>query len=202
MTVTVDPENWIESVFEALKDYVTSNSSNALYEVTFSFPGNDLDDTQPPPLTIIHFEIDDHANPKFGFGDNVVDGLYDDILETVSDYEAQAHTLNFDVGIWASQKSGGVNARLKTFQHLCDLFCGPSAFQYARATYGFEIISFNGGTFVRDSVGDIPLWRVAGMTLVLRIYSRKVIPPAPYISDIAQEPGIYIQDTVNIPITG
>lgn len=197
----LDPEKWVEGFFAAIKDYVTVNT-DALYDVRFSFPGNDLDELQPPPKTIIHFEIDDHENPKFGFGENVVDGVYDDTLLTTTDFEAQTHMLNLDVGIWASQKSGGVNARLKAFQHLVDLFCGPSAFQLVRNTYGFEIVSFDGGSFVRDSVADIPLWRVAGMTLIVRIFGKKVIPPAPYIADIILEPGITIQDTVNIPITG
>lgn len=195
----IDPDEWVVSLFRALKNYVRQNSST-VYEIRFDFPGTeDLQDLMPLPKTIIHFEIDDHNELRLGLGDQVVSATYDDFAPGyISEDEVQQHLINFDVGIWASAKSGGVTARLKAFQLLCDIFSGPQNFLEVRDVVGCEIVSFTGGSFIRDIVNDIPLYRVANITLILRVFARRRITPVPYISEIIQEPGIRISDTVII----
>lgn len=201
-TTTIDPVLWVESLFLSLENYVKVNSSIA-YNILFSFPSaEDLGNLMAFPRTIIHFDIDDHNSPPIGFGDQVVDHVFDNPEGTVRDVELNQHVINFDVGVWASAKSGGVSSRLKTLQLLTNLFNGPSAFMRVREHLGIEIVSFAGGSFVTDDIDNVPVWRIIGMTLVVRAFTRKVIGPDTFITSIRQEPGIFFHDEVLVPITG
>jgi len=203
----VDPDNWLLTLYRALKYYINDNQPG-VYDIRFDFPGtDDLQDLLPLEKTIIHFEVDDHNDLRLGLGPQTYQYQYSTIVDPdnntlmrdlIEEHEAQQHLVNFDIGIWASAKSGGVTARLQAFQLLNDLFSGPDNFRTVREKVGCEIISFTGGSFLRDSVNDIPLYRAGNITLIVRVFARRRITPVPIIEEIIQEPGIRIHDTVII----
>lgn len=187
-----NPDVWLESLFRVLKTYVERNSSEA-YEIRFSFPeADERAEFVKIPRTVIHFEIDDIDNPKYGFGDNVVSDLVDDTEMTIVEHEAIPHVVNFDIGIWASPSSGGLTSRMRAYQIIDRLFCGSTAFQKAQAEADIEIINFTGGTFAREKVSDVPLFRAMGITLVVRVFERRTKDAIPYIDTIEQDPMLEI----------
>lgn len=191
-----DPDNWVTSLFRALENYVLIKSEDTDYEIIGSFPPTELfTERQPLERTIIHFEFDDIRNPWFGFGDNVVDAVYDDTAQTVLLHEAKPHIVNIDVGVWASERSGGGTARMEAYEFLTNIFNGTLAYRDLRDNWGIEIQSFNGGNFIEEDINDIAIWRVAGLTLIVRVFSRSTPPaPIPYIvEDITQEPNLSVQ---------
>lgn len=195
--IALDPNEWVTTLFRGLKDYILKNTDADIYNVIGNFPPTELfTNRQPFDKTIIHFEYDDIRNPTFGFGDNVVDSIYDDTAKTVIPIEAKIHIANFDVGIWASERSGGDTARMLAYQKLNDLFTGTLAYRSLRDSRGIEIVSFDGGNFIQEDIDDITVWRVSGATLVVRVFSRTSPPePIPYIDydTITQEPSLEIQ---------
>lgn len=196
-----DPDNWLVSLQRSLKSYVEANLDlTGVYELEMSYPSADeIAKKTPLPLTILHFEIDDPRLMPFGFGDNVVDGLYDENGGTVEEWEAHCHEVDINVGVWASVESGGVTARLVARQDLDKLFVGPAAREACLAqTEGIEILSFSGGLFVTDTINDLPIFRVVDATLRVRVYSRTRKQPVSFINDVGQSPGIEIDDTVII----
>jgi hypothetical protein len=189
-----DPENWFVSLFRSLEDYVKAKADLDIYDVRGGFPSNNLlTELLPLGKTLIHFDTDDVNNPIFGFGENVVDNVYDDVAGTVLPMEAKMHTVNWDVGIWTSPRSGGTTARMTAYQLLTDLFTGVLAFRDLRDSRGIEIVSFNGGNFIEEEIDDITVFRVADMTLITRVFSKTTpIAPLPFIGDVTQIESITI----------
>jgi hypothetical protein len=187
-----DPDIWLESLIRVIESYVQKNSS-AIYDIRFSFPeADERAEFVKLPKTVIHFEIDDIDNPRFGMGDNVVEQVYNEAAFTVTGIEAIPHVVNMDVGVWASPNSGGVTARLRAYQLLSRLFAGSEAYEKAINEADFEIVNFTGGSFVREKVSDVPLFRVVGITLVVRVFERRVRVPSTFIETYVQNPQLQI----------
>ncbi len=168
----LDPNKWLISTFRSLKSYMLNNTDADLYEIIFSFPSDkDLDNYMPLSRTLVHFEIDEIVNTVFGFGDNVIDSVEDN-AGNITEYEVRCHDINFEVGVWTSAKSGGTTQRLLAAQFLHDLFHGASARETLLTQTGLDIRSFTGGMFIKEEVNQLDIYRVSGMTLVLRVYSR------------------------------
>lgn len=185
-----NPDQWVVSVFRTLKSYVESAVDSDLYEIVFGFPSaEDIGRWLPFEKTLIHLEIDDMTHLPLGFGDNIVDTEYNEAEQSLVSSEAQVHIINWDVGIWASASTGGVTARLEAYQVLNDLFVGPTAYNNLRAL-GVEIRSFAGGAFIKEEQDNISIFRVINMTLVTRVYSRRLIGPTPTITGIAVAPPV------------
>lgn len=196
-----DPDNWLVSLQRSLKDYIATNLDlTDVYELEMSYPTSEsIVKKMPLPLTILHFEIDEPRLIPFGFGDNVVAGVYDEDGGTVEEWEAHCHEVDINVGVWASVESGGVTARLVARQDLDKLFVGPAAREACMAsTDGVEILSFSGGMFVNDTIGDMVVFRVVDATLRVRVYSRTRKAPISFVDDVGQSPGLEIDETVII----
>jgi len=195
-----DPEHWLETTFRGIKDYVESNVNTRIYQVVMEFPAPLMDATiLPLRKTIIHFELDDSPEMPLGFGDNNMVDNYDSVTQTVNPQEARIHHLNFDVGIWASDASGGTTSRMRARQILSGLFGGAQAFDRLKtATDGgdgfIEILRFSGGSFAIDTVNDQRLYRMIGCELELRVWGRtpKLDEGGPAIEEIFQDPGLTI----------
>lgn len=192
----LDPDRWLESLTHSLETYVR-NGFTEIYDVQFSYPpANQRASLPKMEKTLIHFEIDVIDNPLMGFGNSIVDALYDDANVTITEIGAECHIVNFDVGIWASSKSGGVTARHRAYQHLSNLFAGPGGYNKAQQEADIEIMRFTGGSSVVEEIGEIPVFRVIGIELVTRVYGRRVMPVLPYVETTVQEPGLDISDVV------
>lgn len=185
MATVFDPQEWLVTLFRALEEYVsgrlaginTENTGLEIYDLVFDDPSADsLPDPAEFTKTIIHFAIDD-VNPKtLGFGDSAPS--YEDVepteetAGTTTPRHAMQYEVNFDVGIWASDVSGGVTSRLKAYQWLDRFFSGPYARrQLLDATDGgIEIRSFMNGRFVKETINDVRVYRVVGAELVVRVF--------------------------------
>lgn len=205
--MTYNPEKWLESLVRTLQAYAEQGIDNAVkdnlgspagleaYQVIMEFPGEVIDDVKNLPLqkTIIHFEIDDPQTRLVGFGDNIFNQNYDDVTETVSPQEARLHTVNFDVGIWSTDSSGGTTARMRAFQILNTLFSGSQATTALRTFSDggdgpIDILRFAGGRFATERVNDINVYRTVGAELEVRVFSRTARPPAePAITGVTVE---------------
>ena len=199
--MSYDPEHWLESATRELKSYVEANINTGIYSVVMEFPGSIVDaDKLPMKKTIIHFEIDNIESSPVGFGDNVFNDNYDPATELVTPQAAEEHMINFDVGIWASDKSGGATSRLRARQLLRSLFGIEGIAKMRAATDGgdggLEIISYSGGEFAIDtSANDVRLYRMINSMLVIRVYSRTLgttVTPVQTIQEIDQAPNITI----------
>jgi hypothetical protein len=210
MTV-YDPENFMESTIRCLKDYAVSgfNSSvqaggnpvgDQVYEVVMEFPGPSIDaKTMPMEKTIVHFEVDAVDDALLGMGDNIFSRIYDPATHVVYEKEAGMHLFSFDVGVWASDRSGGTTARLRARSVLRNLFHGPRAIEALKAATdggdgGLEIMNWTGGRFLTERINDMDVYRMVDNTLELRVFSRTPtdLPPAPAIEEITTSPGLTI----------
>lgn len=200
-----DPEIWLESTTRALREYVDSAFS-AAYEVIMEFPATDVV-MQMVPLekTLIHFEIDDIVERPLGFGANIGDYNYDDSVpgsETSSPQEVSIHTINFDVGAWASDRSGGTTSRLRAKQTLSRLFIGKMAQENLDAATSngdgrIEILKYEGGRFLTDKINDVDVYRISGSTLEVRVFSRTPISlVVPAITDVFADGNLDIDSVV------
>ena len=200
MSVLYNPDLWAESMWRALKSYVTGLVDPKIYEVVFGYPSaRDLDRLLPLDRTLIHFEIDDIPVERgLGLGDNYVEAILDETTpappgKTVEYWEAREHHVDFDVGVWASAESGGVTSRLKARTLLTRCFSGTTAYRNCLATTdGIHIKAFSGGRNLVDSFGDIPLWRTVDISLMVQVFSRFKVPPVGYIDSATQAPAIEI----------
>lgn len=200
--MTYDPENWLTSVTRTLKAYVEDTiSAPNVYDVVMEFPGAQIDaDLMPLGKTVIHFEIDSIDERPVGLGDTPMATNYDETTESVQPQWAHVHVINFDVGIWASAKSGGTTSRLRARQWLTRLFSIPEGAErlqnYSDGGDGvLEVLSFTGGGFIQESAGDVTLYRMVNGTLEIRVYSRTPLEDAeigPAITGIDQSPGLTI----------
>jgi hypothetical protein len=209
-----DPERWLETTVRCLKEYLEENFNKALtdgdeyvglqvYEIVAEFPGPDLDlRKMPMDKTIIHFEIDDIQSGLLGFGDGIVDYLFDDASGSVAGRTGEIHLINLDVGIWASDRSGGVTARSRAKQILHNCLGSAASITRLRdfSSNGdgeLELLGFTGGRFVPDRINDMPVHRMIECTLILRVFSRVPLEDTQYgpmILEIAVDPDMQIND--------
>lgn len=213
MTDQFSPDSWLTTAFAAFTDYISTEIDKyvrddasdpvglQVYDLVMDYPHSDeLPKAGEFTKTIIHLSLDDVDNRRLGFGDGVVSWTEIPGVDgsTLSPEEAQMHTLNFDVGVWASDQSGGVSSRLRAYEMLDYIFNGEMARQKANAvTGGVEIIGYQSGRFVPDKINDIRVFRVVGAEVVVRVFSRKKVPTDNVIVDgeLIQDPNLVI-DTV------
>lgn len=218
-----NPEIWLESTVRELKAYAEAGlnesvrdgsanpiglynkdtNPNGIYEVVMEFPSPENISGRVPLLrTIVHFEIDAIDNRYVGLGNQTYRQNYDPATHTVQPQEAGWHQVNFDVGIWSSDKSGGTTSRLRVYQILNNLFhgkLGQAAFD-ARTDAGdgrVEIVRWDGGRFITETINDVPTYRSVEGVLELRVFSRTpliITPPVTAIEEILQAPGLVITE--------
>lgn len=192
----IDPDNWVESLFRIFEGFIKTKLDQDIYDIRFSFPSaNDIGVFLPLDKTIIHFEMDNISNPMFGIGRNVVQTDVNADNKTIVEWEAIEHQLNFDVGVWASARSGGITARLRAFQRLSNLFCGSGAF-FDLQKLGIEIMNFSGASFIKEEINEVSVFRITNMTLEMRVYSRRAYMTQTYIDDIEQNSQLTNPDNV------
>jgi hypothetical protein len=217
VTDQFSPDKWLTSAFGALTDYIkgeideyvqdgSGNNGVGLqaYELVMDYPpSSELPMPGEFKKTIIHLALDDVENRRLGLGPQFVQsdespGAAGAVQ--ISPIEAYMHMLSFDVGIWASDLSGGTTSRLIAYEMLDRILNGDIArVKCFEATGGVEIISYTSGRFVPDAINDIRIFRVVGAELMVRVYSRKVVTDAAIIVDeITQDPNLEI-DLVPLP---
>lgn len=195
-----DPELWLETTVRAIKDYVRNNINTRIYDVSMEFPSPEVEQYKMPlRKTIIHFEVDDMPESLIGIGDNIFALNYDPVRKTVNPQEAREQRLNFDVGIWASDDSGGTTSRMRAKQILSNLFGGSTGikalYEAAEGDDGsIEILRYEGGRFAIDTINDVRVFRMIDCQLEVRVFSRTPISdePGPAIEDIQQVPNLTI----------
>ncbi len=187
---TYDPERWLTTMQRALKNYVETEidacidgngngGGSEIFNVVFDYPVSsagainiDLD------KTIIQMDIDDIENIRLGFGPNIIDDVYTpgDVSNpaTLVEREAYCHRVNYNVGVWASDVSGGITSRLLAYEILSKIFVGEQAKEKCmQVTQGVEIRDFQSGQFIVDTINDIRIFRIIESELIVRVYSRK-----------------------------
>lgn len=219
MSITkYDAELWLETAIRGIKDYAEEGFKEAVqddslqdvgdqvYEVIMEYPATELI-TRLIPLgkTIVHFEIDDIDDRILGFGDGYQVLNYNPVLQQIEPQDAGEHRINFDVGIWASDRTGGTTARLRAYQVLRNLFQGPLAINKLRDVTNnndgvLEILDFTGGRFFPDQINDIPLHRMVNCSLVVRCYSRTPKTIIPTIEEITVIPELIIDENLQLPM--
>lgn len=197
-----DPEKWLETTIRGIKDYVTNAINTRIYDVIMEFPAPILEKYQMPlKKTVIHFEVDDMPERLVGMGDNTFAMNYDALSQTVNPQEAREQRINFDVGVWASDESGGTTSRMRAKQILSTLFGGSQGITALRTVTdggdgSVEILRYEGGRFAIDTINDVRVYRMVDAQLEVRVFSRTPISstPAPAIEEILQEepPGLTI----------
>lgn len=213
-----NPEQWLITTQRFLKEYVTTAMDNAvldnlgnpsgdeIYDVVMEFPAT-IEATEKLPLdkTIIHFEFDDIRTDILGFGENIFrdnfiadDPSFTPPQDSIAPQEARVHRINIDVGIWTSDRAGGLTQRMRAFQVLNNIFAGSrakKAFWNASSNGdgGIEILDYTGGQFITERIGDIPMYRSVDGQLEIRVYSRTLKgDPEPAIETVAQAPDLTI----------
>lgn len=228
MTITeYNPELWLETLTRGIHDYALEGFRNSVldpddnpvgdevYEIIMEFPGTDeVLRLVPLEKTLIHFEIDTIEDLELGFSgreQTIVRQTYDPDLQQIIQQEGVEHRVNFDVGIWTSDRAGGKTQRLRAYQNLIRLFQGKLAHDDLReATLRLdggefdgclELLNFTGGRFLSEQVNDVILHRMINCSLVIRCYSRTspLRPPVPSIEEIGQEPELIIDDNLTLP---
>jgi hypothetical protein len=205
---TYDPTKWVTTMQRALKDYVEAEIDAAIgggglnvFNVVFDYPVSAAAPLEADlTKTIIHLEIDDVLNTRIGFGRDVFAGAYTPgnvaNAATLVESEARCHRVNFDVGVWASDLSGGSTSRLIALEILDSAFGGEMArHKCMAATGGVEITSFNGGKFVVDTLNDVRVFRIVDSALDVRVYSRKDGEEMIVADTISQDPHFTILGT-------
>jgi len=194
-----DPEHYLESTVRELKNYIEANVNTRIYQVVMEFPAANADSFKMPVRrTIIHLELDAQDDRFVGFSDRPMSEEYNATAKTVTPRWAGWHQLNFDVGVWASDDSGGVTARLRAKQILQQLFGYPSSVQaLLNFTDGgngaVEIVRYTGGAFAQDRIADVRLYRMINSDLEVRVFSRTPAgTPGPSIETITQSPNLTI----------
>lgn len=196
-------EDWLEGAIRALKGFLNEvlNVGTASYEIITGFPPDEIFGDRRMPLenVLIHVDIDDINNPIFGFGDTVLlnESQYDfPTANEMTPVEAQQHVINYDIGIWATEKAGGDTARLRVYQRLTHSLSGTEAYKIFATKTGTQIRNFYGGHFIVDTINDIKVWRVANVTLSVVLFNKRYASPVPYIQTITSDGAIHIDDTV------
>lgn len=211
MSVTeFNPDKWLETlhrgIHDFVKDRVNSYVKNDLdapaglsaYDIVMDWPEAD-DPARDIRLekTLIHFVVDDIDSAKLGFGQDIVNAIEElhdaPDPDIVNFHQARRHIVNYDVGIWASDESGGSTSRLVTYQMLDKIFGGDDARRdFKDATKGIEILAFSGGTFITERVNDVRVFRVIDCELSVRVFSRIMLADEVIVEDIVQNPSLTI----------
>lgn len=195
-----DPEKFLESTVRTIKEYVETYINTRIYEVVMEFPGALYDAGEMPmKKTVIHFELDDQEGKPVGFGDGMFADNYVAGVGNFPQYAA-VQLFTFDVGIWASDSSGGTTSRMRAKQYLSFLLDMNNGGAKKLGDFSdngdgrIEVLSFSGGRFVLDSANDVRLYRMVDCQLVVRVYSRTPIPSIsePAIEEIDQAPNLTI----------
>jgi len=217
-----DPELFIESTVRCLKEYLENVFQAAVndgqsfvgteaYEIVAEFPGSQLD-TRRMPLdrTLIHFEIDDIQSDVLGFDTQPLTEDFNPTTGQTTGRYGEVHLFNIDVGIWATDRSGGTTARMRAKQILQNSLGGIHgilklrSFSEGPSGSSLEIMGFTGGRFMVDRINDQQVYRMIDCTLVLRVYSRVPLDDTmtgPAIIEIPQDPDIKIEENGSlIPI--
>jgi hypothetical protein len=208
-----NPDRWLTSAFNVLTEAVKGGVDGYVLDDTAAEAGLEIYDVvmdyfaadRPSEFTeldktTIHFIIDNIENSRVGIGPQAVAAT--EIAPTIPDAGtiteqlARSHRLNIDVGIWASDNTGGSSSRLDAYEMLDKLFNPDAAIRFAD---GVEIVSFNNGRFVTETLNDLRVFRVVGAELVVRVYSRDVAAPV-VIADqgVTQAPELEID---SVPLT-
>lgn len=202
-----DPFNWLTSLQRSLKEYVEDFIDQYVldafhqpigldvYEVVMDFSeAAAMAEKMPLEKSIIHLEIDQITNELMGYGDGIVREYVDDNGD-IREEEGQKHRVNFDVGTWSSDRSGGSTSRLSMYEMLTGAFHGPKAtYNMVGATQGVKIVSWLGGRFIQETINDIPVFRTVDAELIVDVFSRKEVGPTTVVTDIDFNDGIYIGD--------
>jgi len=204
-----NPEQWLLSTTRALKEYAET-FFNSAYEIIMEYPGTEVVlKMMPLEKTLVHFEIDTIEERPLGFGRSIGDWNYDDTTDpahpTANPQEARVHVINFDVGIWSTDRSGGTTARARAKQILSLLFLGGLAQDNLDAAVNagdgrIEILTFTGGRFLTDRINDVDVYRMVDCNLNIRVYSRtpKFEVPVETVDEVIQDENLDI-DGVPIP---
>lgn len=191
MSVQFSPDAWMTSLIDSLQDYVSSEIDNYIidpngfpiglhvYEVVMEYvEADDLPITAEFDKTIIHFDVDDSDNKPIGMGTgetSSTEAVQPDGSTLVTSWEARSHVVNFDVGVWATDISGGPTSRTRAYEMLDYILNGQAAKQRCfDATGGVEIRFYNSGRFVKETINDIRVFRMVGAELEVRVFSRNV----------------------------
>jgi len=198
--MSYDPEQWLESVIREIKSYFTDHANMRIYDVVMDFPGTEIATmTVPITKTIVHFAVDEIVSREVGMGDNVFADNLDEGTNEILPQTAMENVINFDVGVWSADSSGGTTMRMRARQLLQNLF-GVGAWESFRnrtdgGDGGIEIRRFSGGRFVMDRVNDVRLYRMVDCQMDVRVYSRTPITfatPGPTIEEVLQDPHLTI----------
>lgn len=201
MVTKFNAEQWLETTVRGIETYTKEAFDPTVYEVIMEFPGPELDSRKAPwEKTIVHFDIDAQDDFPLGMGDKPHLENYDEDIQGIFPQYGAMHVLNFDVGVWATDRSGGVTSRMRVKQHLWNLFGIPHGLMKLREATklddgGIEITSFSGGHNTIDSTtNDIRMYRMVDCSLEVRVFSRTPLPDesAPTIETIVQQPGLTI----------
>jgi hypothetical protein len=204
VTEVYDPENFMLSTSRVLKDYVEAFINTGVFEVIMEFPGAVIDQgLLPLKKTVIHFELDDIDSKPVGLGDGMFADNYNATDETITPQYASVHKLLWDVGIWASDRSGGTTQRARARQMLEFLFGRNNGGierlrEFSDNDDGvLEITDFSGGRFLIDTSENDQkaLYRMVNCQLEIRVFSRtplSMASPIPTIEDHTQVPDITI----------
>lgn len=204
MTV-YDPFNWLPSAYAKLETYIKDEIDKAVvrdgnvpigsqvYDVVMDSPeAVELPKPAEFTKTIIHFGIDDIENRRLGLGTNKIESVYDEAAQTVYEIEAKWHELNFDVGVWASDQSGGSSSRLRAYKVLHQILGTEIGKRRCQAQTGVEIRTFIGGRFIIERPNDVRLYRIIGAELVVRLHSQLADAPDVIVGEVVQEPDLEI----------
>lgn len=209
--MTFDPSDWLITTTRSLKDYLDERFASAvmsgntgsgldIYEIIMltedsSAPAKPMDMTK----TIIALEIDDIDTRPVGVGTNIFNS---DIVDgtvlapgTVTDQQAQRRVINFDVGIWATDDTGGSTNRMRAYYLLDKFLSGEIARQKCMAyTEGVEILYYRSGRFITETIDDVRVFRVVGAELEVRVFSRDDADPDILVDqEPTQQPELEIQ---------
>jgi hypothetical protein len=195
--VEFNPDFWLTSLQRSLTSYTLDEIDKAVmvganpsgldtYEVIYDWPdAAEMAKDAKLEKTLIHFAIDDINNIVLGLGENI----YNTVENTVPDpdlltrHEGQCHEVNFDVGVWASDQSGGVTSRLVVYEMLHKVFGTEIGKRKLRSTIDVEVLRFNGGRFITDRINDLRVFRIIDCELVARVYSRHITEPQVIVDD-------------------
>lgn len=200
--MTYDPERYLESTARTLKDYARASFNTGIYDIMMEFPSAaTLANKLPLKKTLVHFELDDIDSQPVGMGDGAFAHNYDEDTEQIFPQYAMRHILSWDVGVWASDRSGGTTSRMRARQilnFLFDINAGgiDRLRNFSDAGDGvIEIVSFSGGRFVQDTAAnDVRMYRMVDCALDVRVFSRTPLPADgfPTIQEFPQDPNITI----------
>lgn len=205
MSITAyDPELWLETVIRGIKDYIEANIDTAVYDVVMEFPGPTLDASEVPlRKALIHFEVDDIQTHEVGFSEKAMEDNFDDpgggATTTTNPQWASIVLINFDVGVWTSDACGGTTQRMRAIRTLHQFLAPPHAIELLRTATdggdgGIEILKFQGGNFIEDTINDVRVYRSINGGLDVKVFSRTPISvtPTTAIDTIVQDPNLSV----------